>query len=53
MGIGWLSKETPLESLMTEEDQNQEIWCTAEGFGQSVSKPADFTLQFWKKAEWN
>jgi hypothetical protein len=53
MGIGWLSKETPLQRIVIEEDQKDNVWCTVEGFGQSIVKPADVTLSFWNKMKWS
>jgi hypothetical protein len=52
IGIGWLSKESALHQIVIEEDQSNEIWCIIEGMGQKLVKPADFTLNFWNKAEW-
>ncbi len=52
LGIGWFSKETPLQRIMVEEDEQNKIWCTVEGMGQSVVKPADVTMKFWNKTEW-
>lgn len=52
IGIGWLSKDSPLERLLIEEKQGQ-IWCTVEALGQSIARSAEETLAFWKKAHWN
>jgi hypothetical protein len=52
MGVGWLSKDNPLQQILVEEKQ-QEIWCTVEVLGQSITRSADDTLAFWKKIHWN
>jgi hypothetical protein len=52
VGIGWLSKESPLERIFIEE-KGQEIWCHVEAMGQSLSRSADETLAFWNKTKWN
>jgi hypothetical protein len=52
IGMGWLSKENPLEHIIIEENQQGEIWCTVEVFGQSIVRSAEEALAFWKKADW-
>lgn len=53
IGMGWLSKENPLQQIIIEEQQQGEIWCTVEVFGQSVARSAQDALAFWEKARWH
>lgn len=53
VGMGWLSKENPLQYIMIEENQQGEIWCTVEVFGQTIARKAEEALAFWKKAQWH
>lgn len=53
LGIGWLSKESPLERILIEEKSQHQIVCTVEALGQKIARPAEEALAFWKKTEWN
>jgi hypothetical protein len=53
IGMGWLSKENPLQHIIIEENQQGEIWCTVEVFGQSIVRLAEEALAFWNKASWH
>ncbi len=53
IGIGWLSKDSAVERIFVEENQQQEIWCTVKALGQSIARSSDETLAFWKKAQWS
>lgn len=53
IGIGWPSKDTPLERIMIEENQQHKIMCTVEAMGQSITRSGEEALAFWKKTHWN
>lgn len=52
IGMGWLSKDSPIESIFFEENQQGQMWCTVQIFGQNVARSAEDALAFWKKIEW-
>lgn len=53
VGIGWLSKENPLQQMTIEENQQGEICFTVEVFGQSIARSAEDALAFWEKTRWH
>lgn len=52
IGMGWLSKESPIQSIAFEQKEDGHMWCTVEMFGQLIARSADDALAFWKKVDW-
>lgn len=52
IGMGWISKESPLEQIHIEQNQQGQVWCTVNVFGQNMGKSAEETLVFWQKIKW-
>lgn len=52
IGMGWFSKNNPLQRILFEENQEGQMWCTVEVFGQSIARSVDEALTFWKKIDW-
>ena len=52
IGMGWLSKENPIQRIVIEENQLGHIQCHVEAFGQTIVRSAEDALSFWKKIEW-
>jgi hypothetical protein len=52
MGVGWFSKDIPVNRIVVEEKRNQ-VWCSVEAMGKKTpERSADFILSFLYDLDW-